>query len=48
MIGCDNVDCEVEWFHMECCGIKEGEVQPSDWYCPNCRISPDDAYTLKT
>ena len=27
MIGCDNDDCEVEWFHFACVGLTE-QVRP--------------------
>ena len=34
MIGCDNPDCTVEWFHFECMGIM---IPPEGkWYCPEC------------
>ncbi|KAI6654149.1 Inhibitor of growth protein 4 [Oopsacas minuta] len=35
MIGCDNSDCTIEWFHFECVGLTS---QPTgQWYCPKCR-----------
>ncbi|KAK4685121.1 hypothetical protein P7C73_g5037, partial [Tremellales sp. Uapishka_1] len=38
MIGCSNDDCEVEWYHLACVGLK---VAPKgDWYCDNCRVKP--------
>jgi len=38
MIACDNPDCRVEWFHLECLHL---EVVPSGkWYCPDCRKLP--------
>ena len=38
MIGCDNDNCEYQWFHYECVGIKQ---QPSgEWLCPSCRKLP--------
>ncbi|EJW04178.1 hypothetical protein EDEG_01528 [Edhazardia aedis USNM 41457] len=35
MIGCDNTDCKIEWFHLECVGL----VTPpkGKWQCPECR-----------
>jgi hypothetical protein len=34
MIGCDNVDCPIEWFHLVCVGLTE----PQDpWFCPQCK-----------
>ncbi|KXZ54896.1 hypothetical protein GPECTOR_4g968 [Gonium pectorale] len=35
MIGCDNPDCTIEWFHYECVGLKEAPV--GQWFCPICR-----------
>ncbi|OAF68444.1 Inhibitor of growth protein 5 [Intoshia linei] len=36
MIGCDNEECMLEWFHYECAGIK---TQPKGkWYCNNCLL----------
>lgn len=35
MVGCDDEDCEFEWFHFECVGLKK---QPKGkWFCPQCR-----------
>ncbi|KAI9332921.1 hypothetical protein DFJ73DRAFT_855170 [Zopfochytrium polystomum] len=34
MIGCDNTDCEIEWFHYQCVGLT-GPVK-GKWYCPSC------------
>merc|ERR1712168_1343067 len=35
MIGCDNDDCEMEWFHFSCVNLT---IKPKGkWYCPNCR-----------
>eukprot|EP00300_Choanocystis_sp_HF-7_P027810 c33051_g1_i1.p1 GENE.c33051_g1_i1~~c33051_g1_i1.p1 ORF type:complete len:205 (-),score=50.22 c33051_g1_i1:123-737(-) len=34
MVACDNTECEVEWFHFECVGLKK---QPKGrWYCKEC------------
>ncbi|XP_014237466.1 inhibitor of growth protein 4 isoform X2 [Trichogramma pretiosum] len=34
MIGCDNPDCGIEWFHFGCVGLT---VKPKGkWYCPKC------------
>lgn len=33
MIGCDNSECPIEWFHLACVGLSE----PKDpWFCPQC------------
>ena len=37
MIGCDNPDCSIEWFHMECLELRSIPRGKSKWYCPNCR-----------
>uniref|UniRef100_A0A8C1WVT8 Inhibitor of growth protein n=2 Tax=Cyprinus carpio TaxID=7962 RepID=A0A8C1WVT8_CYPCA len=34
MIGCDNSDCPIEWFHFACVGLT---TKPKGkWYCPRC------------
>lgn len=34
MIGCDNPDCPIEWFHFACVGLV---TKPKGkWYCPKC------------
>ncbi|XP_069774286.1 inhibitor of growth protein 4 [Narcine bancroftii] len=34
MIGCDNADCSIEWFHFACVGLT---TKPrGKWYCPRC------------
>ena len=34
MIGCDNNDCPIEWFHFQCVGLS---CKPKGkWYCPRC------------
>ncbi len=38
MIACDNPDCKIEWFHLDCLKIKS--VPKGKWYCPSCRILP--------
>ncbi|GLI67405.1 hypothetical protein VaNZ11_011594 [Volvox africanus] len=35
MVGCDNPDCTIEWFHFECVGLKADPV--GKWFCPICR-----------
>ena len=36
MIGCDNPECPVEWYHYSCVGIKR--KPKGDWYCKKCKI----------
>ena len=38
MIGCDNKDCPIEWFHFDCLKIKS--APKVKWYCPDCRKLP--------
>mmetsp|Transcript_25272 Transcript_25272/g.28103 ORF Transcript_25272/g.28103 Transcript_25272/m.28103 type:complete len:218 (+) Transcript_25272:110-763(+) len=35
MVGCDNADCPIEWFHFNCVGLNE--PIKGTWYCPECR-----------
>jgi len=34
MVGCDNAECKVEWFHFECVGLTH--PPKGKWYCPDC------------
>lgn len=35
MIGCDNEQCPIEWFHFSCVSLT---YKPKGkWYCPKCR-----------
>jgi len=34
MVGCDNTDCKIEWFHTVCLEMKS--VPKGQWYCPDC------------
>lgn len=38
MIACDNTDCQIEWFHLDC--LKIHSVPKGKWYCPDCRKLP--------
>ncbi|KAF2168669.1 hypothetical protein M409DRAFT_65541 [Zasmidium cellare ATCC 36951] len=38
MVGCDNDDCELQWFHYKCVGVTE--EPKGEWLCPNCRTLP--------
>ncbi|PNS21487.1 hypothetical protein CAC42_1266 [Sphaceloma murrayae] len=37
MIACDGDDCEKEWFHFECTGLKEIPARKEQWFCDNCK-----------
>ncbi|XP_050302673.1 inhibitor of growth protein 5 isoform X2 [Anthonomus grandis grandis] len=34
MIGCDNPDCPIEWFHFAC--VQLTTKPKGKWYCPKC------------
>jgi len=34
MVGCENPDCKIEWFHFECVGLTS--TPKGKWYCPDC------------
>lgn len=34
MIGCDNPDCPIEWFHFAC--VKLSTKPKGKWFCPKC------------
>ena len=38
MIGCDNEECHIEWFHTKC--LRINTVPRGRWYCPDCRKLP--------
>ncbi|CAG5108022.1 Oidioi.mRNA.OKI2018_I69.chr1.g3600.t1.cds [Oikopleura dioica] len=35
MIGCDNPDCPIEWFHFGCVGLVQ--KPKGKWYCARCK-----------
>ncbi|KAJ9149593.1 PHD finger domain-containing protein [Coniochaeta hoffmannii] len=38
MIQCDNDNCKLEWFHLECVGLSDVPARTTKWYCPDCRV----------
>ena len=36
MIGCDNDDCLIEWFHFGCVNLSH--KPKGKWYCPGCTV----------
>uniref|UniRef100_A0A1I7YPL9 PHD-type domain-containing protein n=1 Tax=Steinernema glaseri TaxID=37863 RepID=A0A1I7YPL9_9BILA len=40
MIACDNKNCQFQWFHFECLGLKDEPTEES-WFCPDCRMSQE-------
>ncbi|KAF4634628.1 hypothetical protein G7Y89_g3481 [Cudoniella acicularis] len=37
MVACDAGDCEKEWFHLECVGLKVAPRGNAKWYCNDCK-----------
>uniref|UniRef100_A0AAQ4RXX2 Inhibitor of growth protein n=1 Tax=Gasterosteus aculeatus aculeatus TaxID=481459 RepID=A0AAQ4RXX2_GASAC len=37
MVGCDNTDCPIEWFHYGCVGLTE--APKGKWFCPQCTVA---------
>lgn len=35
MVGCDNPNCPVEWFHLDCVGLDRPPTETT-WLCPQC------------
>ena len=35
MIECDNVSCDIGWFHFSCVGVRR--KPKGEWYCPECK-----------
>ena len=40
MLACDNKDCSIEWFHIECLELEESMIPKGKWYCPDCKKNP--------
>ena len=34
MIGCDNDNCSIGWYHIDCLNIDS--IPSGSWYCPEC------------
>lgn len=37
LIGCDNEECKIVWFHMTC--LKLDKAPSGQWFCPTCQTS---------
>ena len=35
MIGCDNIQCTIGWFHLDC--LKLESTPDGQWFCPECQ-----------
>ena len=36
MIGCDNPQCTIQWFHLSCLKLEQHQIPRGKWYCPLC------------
>lgn len=36
MVACDDPNCDHEWFHLDCVGLKEAPPENTKWYCRDC------------
>ena len=39
MIGCDNEQCPIQWFHLSCVHMTMDDVPEGNWLCPECSRS---------
>ncbi|KAK4188798.1 putative transcriptional regulatory protein [Podospora australis] len=37
MVACDGANCQKEWFHLECVGLKVAPKGNAKWYCDECK-----------
>ncbi|OAQ80021.1 PHD finger domain-containingprotein (Ing1) [Purpureocillium lilacinum] len=37
MVACDADECEREWFHLACVGLKVAPGSKTKWYCEDCK-----------
>ena len=45
MIGCDNQNCKIEWYHLTC--LRYTSAPKGKWYCPECRTLPEFSKSRK-
>ena len=36
LVGCDNPNCKIEWYHLSCLQLKLSQLSKDKWYCPEC------------
>lgn len=46
MLGCDNEECELQWFHLECLGLAKPPPNKVPWFCPFCREGGENGNPL--
>ena len=35
-MGLTLLQCEKEWFHLDCVGLQEPPTRRAKWWCPDC------------
>jgi hypothetical protein len=38
MVACDNENCQRQWFHLRCAGLREAPTT-AKWYCDDCKAN---------
>jgi len=36
LVGCDNPECAIKWFHLSCLQLTTSELPKGKWFCPDC------------
>ena len=44
MIGCDNPNCPIQWFHLSCLHLTLNQVPKGKWFCPECKLKKAAAF----
>lgn len=44
MVACENDDCERQWFHFGCVGLKESLPMDTKWFCDDCKQSAEETF----
>ncbi|XP_060085336.1 uncharacterized protein LOC132564723 [Ylistrum balloti] len=39
MVACENENCKLEWFHLDCLKLTKSRLPKGKWYCPDCKRS---------
>ena len=43
MIGCDNDDCPIQWYHGRCVNIHQALPEGTAWYCALCTTGRENS-----
>ncbi|KAA1476189.1 hypothetical protein DENSPDRAFT_843092 [Dentipellis sp. KUC8613] len=47
MVACDNEECLIEWFHLQCVGLSTPPPNEKPWYCRDCLASQTQTANTK-